>query len=326
MEVIKVENLKKIYRIPKRREGFLNAFKDLVKHEYEDKTALVDISFSINEGDIVGYIGPNGAGKSTTIKIIAGILYPTSGQVTVNGIIPYKEKIKNAKDISLIAGNRSNLYWDLPIIDTFELMKRIYKIPNKKYKQNLDMLSEVIGIKDLHTVPARQLSLGQRMRADFVASMLHDPKIVYLDEPTIGLDIVAKDHIREFIKTINNEKKTTVMITSHDIADIERICNRVIVIDYGRIIYSGNIDDLNSKYNNSKCTMKIKLEDRMNPLDFKEFDVKEMDDMYYSISFERKKITPSGMLNLLLEKGYKIVDFSLAEPSLEETIKSIYSK
>ncbi|MCQ1531103.1 ABC transporter ATP-binding protein [Lutispora saccharofermentans] len=325
MEVIKVENLKKVYRIPKRREGFLNTFKDLIKHEYEDKTALADISFSINEGDIVGYIGPNGAGKSTTIKIMAGILYPTSGQVTVNEVIPYKEKVRNAKEISLIAGNRSNLYWDLPIIDTFELMKRIYKISDKKYKQNLDLLSEVIGIKDLHTVPARQLSLGQRMRADFVASMLHDPKIVYLDEPTIGLDIVAKDHIREFIKTVNSEKRTTVIITSHDIADIERICNRVIVIDYGKIIYSGNIDNLNSEYNNNKCIMKIKLEDKAESFNLEGFDVKQVNDMY-SISFERKKITPSGMLNLLLEKGYKIIDFSLTEPSLEDTIKAIYEK
>jgi len=286
---------------------------------------LADISFSINEGDIVGYIGPNGAGKSTTIKIMAGILYPTSGQVTVNEVIPYKEKVRNAKEISLIAGNRSNLYWDLPIIDTFELMKRIYKISDKKYKQNLDLLSEVIGIKDLHTVPARQLSLGQRMRADFVASMLHDPKIVYLDEPTIGLDIVAKDHIREFIKTVNSEKRTTVIITSHDIADIERICNRVIVIDYGKIIYSGNIDNLNSEYNNNKCIMKIKLEDKAESFNLEGFDVKQVNDMY-SISFERKKITPSGMLNLLLEKGYKIIDFSLTEPSLEDTIKAIYEK
>ncbi len=323
MEIIKIENLKKTYQIAKRREGFLNNFKDLIKKEWEYKTALKGIDTSIAEGEIVGYIGPNGAGKSTTIKIMSGILYPSSGNVVVDGIVPYENKRVNAKKISLIAGQKSNLYWDLPIIDTFQLMKRIYKISDSLYKHNLDLFCETLDIKPLLNIPTRQLSLGQRMRADFAVSMLHNPKIVYLDEPTIGLDVVAKDRIREFIKSINDSRNTTIIITSHDIVDIEKICDRVIIIDNGELIYSGDIKTLKEQYSNKNCIMHVKFDGNVESLSLENYII-EKDEDGFCIYFDRTINTPSQILYKLLEDGKKIFDFTLTEPSLEDTIKMIY--
>lgn len=323
MEIIKVEGLKKVYRVPKRRPGFLNSFKDLIKKEWESVTALKGIDLSINEGEIVGYIGPNGAGKSTTIKIMSGILYPTSGIVVVDGLVPYEKKKENARRITLIAGQRSVLYWDLPVVDTFELMKRIYKIPDDIYKKNLDMFSEILDINQLMDVPTRQLSLGQRMRADFVAAMLHNPRIIYLDEPTIGLDIIAKEHIREFIKHINRERKATIILTSHDIADIERICSRVVVIDHGEIIYSGTINTLKDKYIQANRILRVKLEDKITAFKLDGIRV-ERNEEAFDIYFNRENYSPTNILDKLLENRLKVVDFTLIEPSLEETVKLIY--
>lgn len=323
MEIIKVEHLEKVYKIPAKRKNVFDAFKNLIKREWTEKVALKDINFSINAGDITGYIGPNGAGKSTTIKILAGILYPTSGKVMVNGIIPYKSRMENAKRIALITGQRTNLYWDLPIIDTFELMRRIYKIPHEQYKKNLELFNDIIGIGDLLNIPARQLSLGQRMRADIVAALLHNPSIIYMDEPTIGLDIVAKDKIRDFIKILNKERFVTVIITSHDIADIERLCNRVIVIDNGSMIYSGDIDNLKLQYGMQKCNLRIVLDDAVDSIELPGCEIKR-EDNYFDICFERSKLLPSTVLSMLLDKGLKVKDFSLNEQGLEEIVKEIY--
>lgn len=324
MEIIHVENLEKVYKIPKKRDGIVNSLKDLVKREWDLKTALRDINLSINEGEIVGYIGPNGAGKSTTLKILSGVLFPTSGTVLVKGIIPYKNRIENAKIIALIAGQKTNLYWDLPVIDTFELMRRIYKIPYELYRKNLGMFNDIIGIGELLNVPARQLSLGQRMRADIVAALLHNPDIIYLDEPTIGLDIVAKDKIRDFIKMINKERGVTAIITSHDIADIERLCHKVTVIDNGSLIYSGDIDNLMNKYGTQKSVLRILADNNIECIELLGCDVKKEDD-YFNISFDRIELSPSMVLSKLLEKGLKIKDFILNEQSLEEVVKEIYN-
>jgi ABC-2 type transport system ATP-binding protein len=325
MEIIRVEDLKKVFQVPKRRQGFLNSFKDLVKREWDYVTALQDINLSIQEGEVVGYIGPNGAGKSTTLKIMSGVLYPTSGSVVVDKIVPYQNKISNAKKITLIAGQRSNLYWDLPIVDTFELMKRIYKIPASTYERNLRMFCDILGIGDLLDTPTRQLSLGQRMRADFVAAMLHDPRIIYLDEPSIGLDVVAKDHIRDFIRQINRERGATIIITSHDIADIERICSRVIVIDHGEIVYSGSIDRLKAIYSNHHCVLNVKLDDHAGCPCIDDLKIEKNGDMI-CVSFDRAEYTPSAILYKLLERNLKIMDFTLIEPSLEDTVKIIYNE
>ena len=324
MEVIQVENLKKVYRIPKKREGILNSFRDLIKREWDFKVALKDINFSINEAEIVGYIGPNGAGKSTTIKILSGVLYPTSGNVLVRGITPYKNRIENAKRIALITGQKTNLYWDLPVVDTFELMRRIYKIPSEQYQKNLKLFNEIIGIGELLNIPARQLSLGQRMRADIVAALLHNPDIIYLDEPTIGLDILAKDKIRDFIKMLNKERGVTVIITSHDIADIERLCHKVIVIDNGSLIYSGDIDNLKNKYSTRKSVIHVLVENNIDGIELPGCDVKR-EDNYFTINFDRIQFSSSAIISQLLEMGLKIKDLNIIEQGLEDVVREIYN-
>ncbi|MEF2965941.1 ATP-binding cassette domain-containing protein [Paenibacillus sp. M1] len=324
MEIIRVQNLSKDYKIAKPRKGAYGVIRDMVKREWEYSTALNNVSFSIDEGEIVGYIGPNGAGKSTTLKIISGVLYPTSGDVRVDGIVPYRNKKENASKIALIAGQRSNLYWDLPVIDSFNLMKTIYKIPKTVYDDNMDKFCDILGIGPLLKMPVRQLSLGQRMRADFAVALLHNPRIVYLDEPTIGLDVVAKDSIRDFIKQVNKERKTTIMLTSHDIADIERVCNKVIVLDKGSIIFSGEISKLKQEYGSKYCVMNVSFEDRHPELYLQGMKITENNGIY-SIHFDRSHHSPSSVLSMLLEKGLKIVDFTLTESSLEDTIKEIYS-
>jgi ABC-2 type transport system ATP-binding protein len=324
MEIIRVENLEKVYKIPMKREGFFNLFKDLIHRKWTTKVALKDINLFVNAGEIVGYIGPNGAGKSTTIKILAGVLHPTSGKVEVNGIVPFKNRIENAKRIALIAGQRTNLYWDLPVVDTFELMKRVYKIPAEQYKKNIDLFNDIMGIGQLLHVPARQLSLGQRIRADFVAALLHNPDIVYLDEPTIGLDIVAKDKVRDFIKTINKERGVTIIITSHDITDIERLCHKVTVIDNGSLIYSGDIDNLKNMYSSQKSCLRVLLDNSIDSLELQDCIVTKEDE-YFSIQLDKSEFSASSVLTELLEKGYRIKDLHINEQGLEEVVKEIYN-
>ena len=242
MAIIEVKELSKVFKIKKREPGFVGALKGLFSNVYEEKKAVDNISFNIDEGEIVGYIGPNGAGKSTTIKILVGILTPTFGQVEVKGIIPYNNRQENARNIGVVFGQRTQLWWDIPVSETLDLLRHMYKVPLDVYKKNLELFTDILGIdKFIHT-PVRQLSLGQRMRADICAALLHNPPIVYLDEPTIGLDVVVKENIRTFIKEINRQRKTTVLLTTHDVSDIEKLCSRVMVIDKGQIMYDGSLE------------------------------------------------------------------------------------
>lgn len=242
--MIELKNINKSFRVSKRDSGMNKAFKALFKREYETINALSDISFSIEEGEIVGYIGPNGAGKSTTIKIMSGILTPDSGYCIINGRTPWKERINHVRNIGVVFGQRSQLWWDVPVVDSFELLKDIYKISDSKFKSNVKILVEMLNIEDIIKIPARQLSLGQRMRCEIAASLLHDPKILFLDEPTIGLDAVSKIAVRNFIKEINYEKKTTVILTTHDMQDIEALASRIILIGKGRVLQDGSLEDL----------------------------------------------------------------------------------
>ena len=241
MPIIETRDLRKVFRAVKRTPGALGALRTLFSREYVDRVAVEDVTMSLEPGELVGYIGPNGAGKSTTIKMLTGILVPTSGQVIVNGLVPYAERKKNARNIGVVFGQRSQLYWDLPLIESFELLRAIYAVPLERYRQNLREFTELLEMGDFLRTPVRQLSLGQRMRGDFAAAMLHDPRIVFLDEPTIGLDVVAKEAIRNFIIRVNAERGTTVILTTHDLADVERICPRIVLIDEGKIIYDVQI-------------------------------------------------------------------------------------
>lgn len=248
MAAIEVRDLRKTFKVQKNREGLKGAFLDLFKREYNEVAAVKDISFQIPEGEICGYIGENGAGKSTTIKMLTGILVPTSGHLKVGGFVPYEEREKFVQHIGVVFGQRSQLWWDIGVIESFELLRKVYRVPQADYKKRLDELVERLQLQELLNRPVRKLSLGQRMRCELVAALLHNPSIVFLDEPAIGLDIVVKSEIRDFLKDMNREHGTTILLTTHDLQDIEALCSRVIMLDDGRIIYDGGLEELKNRW------------------------------------------------------------------------------
>lgn len=250
--MIKVEHVRKTYKVSKRNAGFSSAFKALFHKDYELIHALDDVSFTISAGEMVGYIGPNGAGKSSTIKILSGILAPEEGTCQVNGLTPWKNRIQHVKNIGVVFGQRTQLWWDVPVLDSFELLKEIYRIHPLIYRRNLERLSDMLNLSELLKTPVRQLSLGQRMRCEIAASLLHDPQILFLDEPTIGLDAVSKLSVRNFILQLNKEKNTTVILTTHDMQDIEALTNRVILIGKGKILLDGTIQDIRKDFNSTE--------------------------------------------------------------------------
>lgn len=304
--IIQVKDLKKHYRIAKRGKGVAASLRYLFSRNEEIKKAVDGISFSIRKGESVGFIGPNGAGKSTTIKILSGILYPDAGDVTIKGYIPYKQRKQYVRNIGVVFGQKSQLNWDLPLLESFELMKFIYRIPQEQYEKNLRLFSGLLEMEDFMNQPVRQLSLGQRMRGDIVAALLHSPEIVFLDEPTIGLDVVAKEKIREFIRYINEKEQTTILFTTHDMQDIEKVCDRLIMIDKGKKIYDGSIGQIKNKYAHSK-TIEILLEDG------------EKETQTFDVS-----VTPMNtvMENLFAQK--KVRDISICEPEIDDIIRDIY--
>jgi ABC-2 type transport system ATP-binding protein len=246
--VIELSNISKTFKVARRGNGSGAAFRALFRREYDYVHALDDVSFSIAEGEIIGYIGPNGAGKSTTIKVMSGILVPDSGECTVAGFTPWRDRKKYVRNIGVVFGQRSQLWWDVPISDSFELLRDIYRIPQAEYRQNVELLVETLDLADFLNTPLRQVSLGQKMRAELAASLLHSPKILFLDEPTIGLDAVSKLAVRQFIKTINREKHVTVILTTHDMNDIEALTDRVILIGHGRILRDGSLADIKREF------------------------------------------------------------------------------
>ena len=304
--IITVQSIKKYYKIAKRDKGIFASLSSLFNRKYEIKKAVDDVSFSIKRGEIVGFVGPNGAGKSTTIKVLSGILYPDAGDVNIKGYIPYKQRKQYVKNIGVVFGQKSQLNWDLPLIESFELMKFIYKIPQETYEKNLKLFSELLDMEDFINQPVRQLSLGQRMRGDIVAALLHSPEIVFLDEPTIGLDVVAKEKIREFIRYINEKEKTTIIFTTHDMQDIEKVCDRLIIIDKGKRIYDGSIEQIKNKYANFK-TVEILLEN----------DEKETQTFDLNVAPMH-----TVMENLFAQKNIK--DISICEPEIDGIIRDIY--
>lgn len=244
MNIIEVSHLVKEYKKIKKDKGLRGAVKNLFVQDVEYVRAVDDISFEIEKGDIVAYIGPNGAGKSTTVKMLSGIMQPTSGEILINGISPQKERKRVVKNLGVVFGQRSQLNWNLRLGETFDLLKRIYRIDDALYAKNIEMLDEIFKISEFIDTPVRQLSLGQRMRGDLVAAMLHSPEILFLDEPTIGLDVEAKYSVRKFIKEINERSKTTIILTTHDLGDVQELCRRLIIINDGKIIEDGSLDEL----------------------------------------------------------------------------------
>lgn len=330
MSIIEVKNLRKEYRINEKKEGLTGAVINIFRPKYKTKVAVNNINFSIDEAEMVGYIGANGAGKSTTIKMLTGILTPTSGEVVVNGMIPQKNRIKNNMQIGAVFGQRTQLWWDLPTIESYKLIQKIYEIPKETYEKNLKMFTELLDLKDLLNVPVRQLSLGQKMRCEIGAAFIHDPKIVYLDEPTIGLDVMVKDKIREFIKTINKEKKVTVILTTHDLQDIEEVCKRIIIIDNGEILYDGSIEDIKNQFGKYRI-VQFKVKDVKKELDGVIEDHKEnlslilKDDYDIHIKFDRQKFTAAEIMGLI-SPYCDILDLTIEEPSIESIVKDLFRK
>lgn len=322
MSFIEVNNLVKDYRLNVRKKGLLGSIQSLIIPEYKMKRAVDNISFSINKGEMVGFIGPNGAGKSTTVKMLTGILVPTSGTINIDGLCPYKERKRNAMRLGVVFGQRTQLWWDLPVIDTFELLRYIYKIPEARYKKNMELFNELLEINQFINQPVRQLSLGQRMRADIAAALLHDPEIIFFDEPTIGLDVIAKEKVREFIRFVNKEKGTTMLFTTHDMQDIEKTCQRMIIIDQGVTIYDGTVDEIKDQYGKSR-TLQVDFAGNVGKLEIPGVEVTDEKGSKKSFKFQKDEIQVSSLINELTQK-YGIVDLTVQEPEIEGIIREIY--
>ncbi|PRR83621.1 ABC transporter ATP-binding protein [Clostridium vincentii] len=331
--MIRVDNLTKKFRINKKYPGFKGAIKSFFSTDYTNKVAVNNISFEIKKGEIVGYIGANGAGKSTTIKMMTGILTPNSGTVYVNGLIPYENREANAKNIGVVFGQKTQLWWDLPISETFTLLKDIYNVPDDAFKERMSFLNEVLDLQPFYLSPVRTLSLGQRMRADLAAALIHNPKVLYLDEPTIGLDVVVKEKVRKAIKLINDEFDTTIILTTHDLIDIEELCSRIIIIDNGQKIYDGKIDDIKALYGylttieiQFKEDIKLEELDLKNELDLQDDEFKiEVIENKFMITFNKNKITTSAIMSKIM-KQFTVLDFSIKDTSIEDIIKKMYRR
>jgi ABC-2 type transport system ATP-binding protein len=322
MPIIETRDLRKVFRSVRRVPGPLGALRTLFSHAYEDRVAVDGVTMSLEPGELVGYIGPNGAGKSTTIKMLTGILVPTSGEVRVAGVVPYASRRANARNIGVVFGQRSQLYWDLPLIESFELLRAIYSIPPETYRRNLDEFIALLAMEEFLRTPVRQLSLGQRMRGDFAAAMLHDPRIVYLDEPTIGLDVVAKEAIREFIARINAERGTTIILTTHDLADVERLCRRIVLIDHGILIYDGDIERIKNEYGVYR-TLVLRFEHPTPAPHLEGAELESSDEYTARFRFDRNRERADQLIRRASER-YSLEDVSIEEPDLESIIRRIY--
>ncbi|MDR1630333.1 MAG: ATP-binding cassette domain-containing protein [Oscillospiraceae bacterium] len=321
--MIELQNISKTFKVAKRNAGMKQAVRALVKKEYTYIEALRQVSFSIAEGEMVGYIGPNGAGKSSTIKIMSGILTPDSGECRINGLVPWKNRKEHVKNIGVVFGQRSQLWWDVPVIDSFELLRDIYKIPPQTYNRNVGELIALLDLSEIVRTPARQLSLGQRMRCEIAASLLHDPKILFLDEPTIGLDAVSKIAVREFIRRINREKQTTVILTTHDMQDIEALTNRILLIGKGQILLDGTLEELKKRGAKTK-TLTLEYQNGVLPVLDGLFVVGEMPGRAV-LELDSSRLSVSQAIGALSE-SVEIKDLSVSGSATEDVVVSLYEE
>ena len=321
--MIVLRNINKSFRVAKRHSGLGNAVKALFSREHESIHALQDVSFTINEGEMVGYIGPNGAGKSTTIKILCGILTPDNGFCEVNGRVPWKHRLQHVRDIGVVFGQRSQLWWDVPVIDSFELIRDIYKVDPVIYKRNLDEMVTLLDLSEIIKTPTRNLSLGQRMRCDLAASLLHSPKILFLDEPTIGLDAVSKIAVRGFIKKLNSEHKTTVILTTHDMLDIEALTERILLIGKGRILLDGSMSELQKRFSGERVLVVDYNGDA--PVLSSEMTLVEQKDGRITITFD-PGILPVSDAIAYISKQVEVIDLSVSGISAEQMVAALYEE
>ncbi len=321
MSYIVVDGISKTFKVSKRSSGMKAALKSFFKRNYVYVDAVKDISFSIEKGEIVGYIGPNGAGKSTTIKMLSGILLPTAGNIKVNGFNPFKDRKKYVSNIGVVFGQRSQLAWDIPAEDTFDLLRDIYKLDDKKYQKNKEELVKLLNIEEIIKKPVRTLSLGERMRCEICASLLHEPKILFLDEPTIGLDAVSKKIVRDFILKINKEKKVTVILTTHDMMDIDTLAKRIILIGKGKILYDGSLKKLKTEYGSYKNII-VKTDDTIKEIKLKGIISKKKIDGGYNLIIDSNLVTVSKVVNYLSK--YHITDLDIDNEQIDDIILKLY--
>ena len=327
MKIISVNNLSKTFKKPMRGEGLKGMVKALFSRKYEEVKAVDGISFDIDEGEIVGYIGANGAGKSTTIKMMCGILHPTDGKVRVDGMDFDKNRQKINREMGVVFGQKTQLWWDIPLIETFKILKSIYEVSDEDYNERFEYLCDLLDMRPFLTQTVRSLSLGQRMRADFAAALIHSPKIVYLDEPTIGLDVLVKDKIRSAIKELNKKYNITIILTTHDMKDIEELCNRIIIIDKGKILYDGSLANIKYRFGNTK-TVYIPSTTELDEASFKErFGgvTIERGEENIAIKFSLNELNLDDIL-LYLISTYHIKDFKIEDISIEDITKKLYEK
>lgn len=324
--IIRANHLTKSFRTVRRKDGVLGTLATLFSREYEEKEAVRDVSFELAAGELVGYIGPNGAGKSTTIKMLTGILVPSSGECYVNGIMPWVDRKANGRQIGVVFGQRTQLYWDLPLRESFALLRAIYGIPDSVFKDNLKQFTELLALDEFMRTPVRQLSLGQRMRGDFAAAMLHNPKVVFLDEPTIGLDVVAKEAIRGFISRTNRERGTTFILTTHDLNDVEKLCARIILIDHGQKLYDGSIDAIKRRFGRHRI-LSAEIDGYCADCDIVMPGVRVISQQASRIQFEfDRELVRADELIVALAARYELKDVTVSEPELETIIRQIYQK
>lgn len=326
--MIELKNVRKEFVTTRRYPGWRGAVKGLFTREKERKTAVDDVSFEIKEGEIVGYIGSNGAGKSTTIKIMSGILTPTSGSCVVNGLEPYRNRKQNAANIGVVFGQRTQLWWDLPLSETYPVLKEIYNVSDEDYAERMQFFQEVLGLQEFINSTVRTLSLGQRMRADLAAALLHNPKVLYLDEPTIGLDVVVKDRIRQAIREINEKYRTTVILTTHDLNDIEELCQRIIIIDAGRKIYDSTLSQLKKDYG-YRCSIFFEWKEQLSEAQARA--LQQMDprvefaeqDKGAQVIFSKNDISVAEVIAKVMGSA-EVKDIQIKETELTDIVKNIY--
>ncbi|HEY7368729.1 MAG TPA: ATP-binding cassette domain-containing protein [Thermoanaerobaculia bacterium] len=322
--LVSVRDLTKVFKSFRREEGLAGALKALVRRHTTETVAVSGVSFDIAPGEMVGYIGANGAGKSTTIKMLTGILTPTSGELHCNGYVPWRDRTRYVASIGVVFGQRTQLWWDIAVVESFRLLKEIYGLTDAQYRERMDLFDKVLGLSAYLNQPVRKLSLGERMRCDLAASLLHRPPLLFLDEPTIGLDIVAKASVREFLQEINRQEGTTVLLTTHDLSDIETLCRRVMVIDHGRLLFDGELSQLRDKILPvTSITFDVKTAPEAALRDLDGLEVREIATLRYRVDVGRRAKSPASVVKEIVNR-FDVADLSIDEPEIEEVVQRIY--
>ena len=321
---VRVEGLTKVFRGFRREEGLAAALKSLLRRVPTETVAVSGVTFAIETGEMVGYIGANGAGKSTTIKMLTGILTPTSGEILCNGFVPWRDRTRYVATIGVVFGQRTQLWWDIAVVESFKLLKEIYGLSDAQYRERMELFERVLGLSAYLHQPVRKLSLGERMRCDLAASLLHRPPLLFLDEPTIGLDIVAKANVREFLQEINRQEQTTVLLTTHDLSDIETLCRRVIVIDHGRLLFDGALEQLRDRILPvTSIVFDVKTAPEPARLSWNGLSIAEIGSHRYRLDIDRRAVSPAAAVKEIVNR-FDVADLSIEEPQIEEVVKRIY--